>query len=334
MIDINFKFISIYALIIFLLYFIILFKENFNKKFIPLYPRPKNEDYPLRIRLAYTLIRSSLRSIYMTISIVFITSFLYYICLYLFNLGTSAFIIIQDKQFIDILIEKYNELINSKNGTHYTSLLIAAFFSIIRIILLIFNLLKEIAIESHKETKIEMEKEEKLGIKFSLDREISKTLNFNEMNLKSYYLKKVFTYKNFIFAENIIHIISIYILWQIKDIQITHSFILVISLIIISYSSLLRILGDYLHIIKNRLTLIHKIYIHIISLIIPLSTIILTLLYFENKNKYELTILLFIISTYSFIALNFGEKLIKKHKKFIEKEIEEDKKFKNFLRLF
>lgn len=89
-----------------------------------------------------------------------------------------------------------------------------------------------------------------------------------------------------------------------------------------------------MHIIKNRLTLIHKIYIHIISLIIPLSTIILTLLYFENKNKYELTILLFIISTYSFIALNFGEKLIKKHKKFIEKEIEEDKKFKNFLRLF
>lgn len=319
---------------IFFISFILLFKENFNKKYIPLIPRPK-KGYSIRNKLIYAFVRSLFRSAFVALG-----SSLIYILFY--SIGKGIFYLyplvkaesinnsFKFKEIKELGIKGFDTLINLPDDTYNTSLFIASIFSIYAIVSFIIIFIKNIVLETIEKIGPYSEYKHK---NTTLDKEISMIINPQNKDLNSFTYKKEFNYKSFNFFENVNHILSIYILWSIKDTESIHLYVLIISLLIISYSSMLRILAEYIHIIKRRLTIIHKIQIYIISAFIPTSTIILGFIFIE-KGNYVPIYALIITSLISFTILNFGEVLNKKKKNIIKREIEENKKFMNFMRLF
>ncbi|MCT7486226.1 hypothetical protein N5T98_04180 [Aliarcobacter cryaerophilus] len=166
----------------------------------------------------------------------------------------------------------------------------------------------------------------------TFDKDISIMLNPSPQTLKSFQLKKDFIFKNFIFFENINNILCIVILWNIKTNESLNLAILIISFLIISYSTTLRIISSYLNILKSRLNILHKIQFYFISPLISISTICIGFLYLE-KFSYQIIYTLIITTLISFILIHFGEKIRKHIKDLIVNEIIENEKFRNFLRI-
>lgn len=108
--------------------------------------------------------------------------------------------------------------------------------------------------------------------------------------------------------------------------------ILIISFLIISYSTTLRIISSYLNILKSRLNILHKIPLYFISPLISISTICIEYLYLEIFSHMIIYILL-ITTLISFILIHFGEKIRKHIKDLIVNKIIENEKFRNFLRI-
>lgn len=319
------------CILIFIVIFTKLFIENFNTKNIPLVSKSEKGNYPLRIKIEYAFIRSFIRAILFSSTLFLIFWILYELLffLYIFFQNLSKIFIALDYKTIKIFgIKSYNLFLNLPTDTYYTSLLIASLFSVYAIISFIFTFIKNSIVEVYEEIPPFNEVSKK---EFKLDKEISKLLNPSLDIFDSFQFTKLLIYKKFIFSENLGHILSIMILWKIHDNQSINLYILIISLLIISYSSMLRVIGEYLYIIKEELKFIHKIQIYVVSVLIPLCAIILGFLFLE-KDSYYLIYGLIITALYSFTSLNFGEKNKEKAIESIKQGIKETEMLKQIIK--
>ncbi|MBV5335241.1 MAG: hypothetical protein JZU49_05490 [Sulfuricurvum sp.] len=318
------------CILIFIVIFAKLFIENFNTKNIPLVPKPEKGNYPLRIKIEYAFIRSFIRAILFSSTLFLIFWILYELLFFLYiffqNLS-EIFIALDYKTIKDFGIKNYNSFLNLPADTYYASLIIASFFAVYAIISFIFVYIKNFIVEVYKEVPSFKEFSKK---EFKLDKKISKSLNPSLDIFDSFQYSKLFIYKKFTFSENVGHILSIMILWKIHDNQSLNVYILIISLLIISYSSMLRVIGEYLYIIKEELKFIHKIQIYIVSVLIPILTIILGFFFLE-KNSYYLIYGLIATALYSFTLLNFGEKIKEKAIQLGKQDIIDTEIFKQFI---
>lgn len=228
----------------------------------------------------------------------------------------------------DFGIKSYHAFLTLPADTYYASLLIASLFSVYAIISFIVIYVKNFIFEVYEEAPSFNEASNK---EFKLDKEISKLLNPSLEVFDSFHYSKLFIYKKFIFSENVGHILSIMILWKIQDNQSINVYILIISLLIISYSSMLRVIGEYLHIIKEELKFVHKMQIYVVSVLIPLFTITLGFLFLEKDSDY-LIYGLIATALYSFTSLNFGEKIKEKAIESIKQDIKETEMFKKIIK--
>ncbi len=318
---------------IFIILFYILFIENINKNSLFFKDiKIKKDVYFSYEKIIYAFSRSLFRAIFISIvwiMILFIFYGFYLLILEIFNQNNINLFFYYCKEIEKFTIENYNKLLITNADNFNSSLLIALLFSLYSIITLIFIYFKNIFTETISEmpTFNEFSKQN-----ITLDKEISIMLNPSPQTLKSFQLKKDFIFKNFIFFENINNILCIVVLWNIRTNESLNLAILIISFLIISYSTTLRIISSYLNILKSRLNILHKIQLYFISPLISISTIYIGYLYLEIFSHMIIYILL-ITTLISFILIHFGEKIRKHIKDLIVNKIIENEKFRNFLRI-
>lgn len=318
---------------IFIILFYILFIENINKNSLFFKDiKIKKDVYFSYEKIIYAFSRSLFRAIFISIvwiMILFMFYGFYLLILEIFNQNNINLFFYYCKEIEKFTIENYNKLLITNADNFNSSLLIALLFSLYSIITLIFIYFKNIFTETISEmpTFNEFSKQN-----ITLDKEISIMLNPSPQTLKSFQLKKDFIFKNFIFFENINNILCIVVLWNIRTNESLNLAILIISFLIISYSTTLRILSSYLNILKSRLNILHKIQLYFISPLISISTICIEYLYLEIFSHMIIYILL-ITTLISFILIHFGEKIRKHIKDLIVNKIIENEKFRNFLRI-
>lgn len=318
---------------IFIISFYILFIENINKNSLFFKDiKIKKDVYFSYEKIIYAFSRSLFRAIFISIvwiMILFIFYGFYLLILEIFNQNNINLFFYYCKEIEKFAVENYNKLLITNVDNFNSSLLIALVFSLYSIITLIFIYFKNIFTEIIGEmpTVDELSKQN-----ITLDKEISIMLNPSPQTLKSFQLKKDFIFKNFIFFENINNILCIVILWNVKTNESLNLAILIISFLIISYSTTLRIISSYLNILKRRLNLFHKIQLYFISPLISISTICIGYLYLEVFS-HKIIYILIITTLISFILIHFGEKIRKHIKDLIVNEIIENEKFRNFLRI-
>lgn len=318
---------------IFIILFYILFIENINKNSLFFKDiKIKKDVYFSYEKIIYAFSRSLFRAIFISIvwiMILFMFYGFYLLILEIFNQNNINLFFYYCKEIEKFTIENYNKLLITNADNFNSSLLIALLFSLYSIITLIFIYFKNIFTETISEmpTFNEFSKQN-----ITLDKEISIMLNPSPQTLKSFQLKKDFIFKNFIFFENINNILCIVVLWNIRTNESLNLAILIISFLIISYSTTLRIISSYLNILKSRLNILHKIQLYFISPLISISTIYIGYLYLEIFSHMIIYILL-ITTLISFILIHFGEKIRKHIKDLIVNEIIENEKFRNFLRI-
>lgn len=318
---------------IFIILFYILFIENINKNSLFFKDiKIKKDVYFSYEKIIYAFSRSLFRAIFISIvwiMILFMFYGFYLLILEIFNQNNINLFFYYCKEIEKFTIENYNKLLITNADNFNSSLLIALVFSLYSIITLIFIYFKNIFTETISEmpTFNEFSKQN-----ITLDKEISIMLNPSPQTLKSFQLKKDFIFKNFIFFENINNILCIVVLWNIRTNESLNLAILIISFLIISYSTTLRIISSYLNILKSRLNILHKIQLYFISPLISISTIYIGYLYLEIFSHMIIYILL-ITTLISFILIHFGEKIRKHIKDLIVNKIIENEKFRNFLRI-
>lgn len=318
---------------IFIILFYILFIENINKNSLFFKDiKIKKDVYFSYEKIIYAFSRSLFRAIFISIvwiMILFMFYGFYLLILEIFNQNNINLFFYYCKEIEKFTIENYNKLLITNADNFNSSLLIALLFSLYSIITLIFIYFKNIFTETISEmpTFNEFSKQN-----ITLDKEISIMLNPSPQTLKSFQLKKDFIFKNFIFFENINNILCIVVLWNIRTNESLNLAILIISFLIISYSTTLRIISSYLNILKSRLNILHKIQLYFISPLISISTIYIGYLYLEIFSHMIIYILL-ITTLISFILIHFGEKIRKHIKDLIVNKIIENEKFRNFLRI-
>ncbi len=318
---------------IFIILFYILFIENINKNSLFFKDiKIKKDVYFSYEKIIYAFSRSLFRAIFISIvwiMILFMFYGFYLLILEIFNQNNINLFFYYCKEIEKFTIENYNKLLITNADNFNSSLLIALLFSLYSIITLIFIYFKNIFTETISEmpTFNEFSKQN-----ITLDKEISIMLNPSPQTLKSFQLKKDFIFKNFIFFENINNILCIVVLWNIRTNESLNLAILIISFLIISYSTTLRIISSYLNILKSRLNILHKIPLYFISPLISISTICIEYLYLEIFSHMIIYILL-ITTLISFILIHFGEKIRKHIKDLIVNKIIENEKFRNFLRI-
>ena len=318
---------------IFIILFYILFIENINKNSLFFKDiKIKKDVYFSYEKIIYAFSRSLFRAIFISIvwiMILFMFYGFYLLILEIFNQNNINLFFYYCKEIEKFAVENYNKLLITNADNFNSSLLIALLFSLYSIITLIFIYFKNIFTETISEmpTFNEFSKQN-----ITLDKEISIMFNPSPQTLKSFQLKKDFIFKNFIFFENINNILCIVVLWNIRTNESLNLAILIISFLIISYSTTLRILSSYLNILKSRLNILHKIQLYFISPLISISTIYIGYLYLEIFSHIIIYILL-ITTLISFILIHFGEKIRKHIKDLIVNEIIENEKFRNFLRI-
>lgn len=318
---------------IFIILFYILFIENINKNSLFFKDiKIKKDVYFSYEKIIYAFSRSLFRAIFISIvwiMILFMFYGFYLLILEIFNQNNINLFFYYCKEIEKFTIENYNKLLITNADNFNSSLLIALLFSLYSIITLIFIYFKNIFTETISEmpTFNEFSKQN-----ITLDKEISIMLNPSPQTLKSFQLKKDFIFKNFIFFENINNILCIVVLWNIRTNESLNLAILIISFLIISYSTTLRIISSYLNILKSRLNILHKIQLYFISPLISISTICIGYLYLEIFSHMIIYILL-ITTLISFILIHFGEKIRKHIKDLIVNKIIENEKFRNFLRI-
>lgn len=318
---------------IFIISFYILFIENINKNSLFFKDiKIKKDVYFSYEKIIYAFSRSLFRAIFISIvwiMILFMFYGFYLLILEIFNQNNINLFFYYCKEIEKFAVENYNKLLITNADNFNSSLLIALLFSLYSIITLIFIYFKNIFTETISEmpTFNEFSKQN-----ITLDKEISIMLNPSPQTLKSFQLKKDFIFKNFIFFENINNILCIVVLWNIRTNESLNLAILIISFLIISYSTTLRIISSYLNILKNRLNILHKIQLYFISPLISISTICIGYLYLEIFSHMIIYILL-ITTLISFILIHFGEKIRKHIKDLIVNKIIENEKFRNFLRI-
>lgn len=318
---------------IFIISFYILFIENINKNSLFFKDiKIKKDVYFSYEKIIYAFSRSLFKAIFISIvwiMILFMFYGFYLLILEIFNQNNINLFFYYCKEIEKFTIENYNKLLITNADNFNSSLLIALLFSLYSIITLIFIYFKNIFTETISEmpTFNEFSKQN-----ITLDKEISIMLNPSPQTLKSFQLKKDFIFKNFIFFENINNILCIVVLWNIRTNESLNLAILIISFLIISYSTTLRIISSYLNILKSRLNILHKIQLYFISPLISISTIYIGYLYLEIFSHMIIYILL-ITTLISFILIHFGEKIRKHIKDLIVNKIIENEKFRNFLRI-
>lgn len=318
-----------FYILIFIIIFVKLFIENFNKEYVPFVPKPIKGGYPIKTKLHFAFVRSFFRALFVTLMLYII----YLLFSEAFSFGyklfhnlSSLFISSDYTTLQEFVVKSFNQLLNVPANTYYSSLVIATMFSIYNITVFIFTYIKLFIYEINEQLS---SLKEKPKLRFSLDKEISEILNPSLEGLESFHYEKSFVYKRFIFSENLSHLVSINILWNIQENQSINLYIFIISLLIITYSSMLRVISEYLYIIKDKLTLIHKIQIYVVSVVIPFSTIILGCVYLEN-NLYYLVYGLIIIAIYSVATLHFGVNFKEKMQEKIKKWMITEKILKKF----
>lgn len=322
---------SIYVFIIlFIVIFIILFIENIKKRYIPFVTRKERMNYPVIKVLPSCFVRSLLRSFSIIIPLIIIYIFLAYIydiiiAFYDYFQNNSNNPMSQQIELIfDKMIVVYKLILNLPSDTYYISLVIATLFCVNAIISIIFIFIKKVSTEIKNEMP---SLEEVTQQTFSLDDDISRSLNPTVEDLNSFIYDEDTRYKSFILFENLNILISILILWSLENEETIKLIILSLSLLIITNAAMLRTLSGYLNVVKENFTFIHKIQIYIVSVIISISSIFVSYIYLE-EDPFHLTTVLIITTLLSFISLHTGKNKRKK----MEKDIKEHNSFLNFLK--
>ncbi len=318
-------------LIMFIISFPILLKENINKDSLFFQDiHLKNDTYFSYGKIFYAISRSIFRAIFISAfwTLILMTFYGFYLLIVkIFDQNNINLFLDYFNKAKNFIMLNYDKLLVTNLDNFNPSLFIALVFSLYAIISLIIIYLKNIITETINESP---SFKEYCQLNHSLDKEISLMLNPDKDTLKSFQLKKDFILKNFIFFENINHILCIFILFNVETNEHLNLFILIISLLIISYSTTLRTIGNYLSILKTRLNLVHKIQFYFISPLISISTIYVGFLNLES-NFYIIVYILIFTTLLSFLFLHFGEKIRKNTKNSIEKCITDTEMFKNFL---
>ncbi len=319
-------------LIMFIIFFPILLKENINKDSLFFQDiHLKNDTYFSYEKIFYAIVRSIFRAIFIsTLSTLILMTFygFYLLVVKVFDQNNINLFIDYFHKAKNFIMLNYDKLLVTNSDNFNPSLFIALVFSFYAIISLIIIYIKNIITETINESPSFKEHCEQ---NHSLDKEISIILNPSKDTLKSFQLKKDFILKNFIFFENINHILCIFVLFNVKTNENLNLFILIVSLLIISYSTTLRTMSNYLNILRNRLNIVHKIQFYLISPLIPISTVCIGFLNLES-SFYPIVYILIATILISFFLLHFGEKTRKNTKNNIEKYITNTEMFKDLLK--
>lgn len=318
-----------FFIIIFSLVFFRLFYENMRKKDIILMRTPKG-GHKLRHKLLFSTVRSFIRALligFFSCLLYIIISSFYGLVRDLITIMSDVFTLPDFSIIKKISVDNYHKILNLPEDTFFTSLVIASIFCVYSatsyLLVFILNMCREI----RKESEYFEQNELKGSNRFSLDKHISLLMNPSPVDLESFTLKRSFNYKGFIFFENVNQVLAITTLWIVQENSNLHFYVLILSLSIISYSTTLRILSGYFHLLKRRLSTFHKMYFHIISVFIPIASILLGLNYLEDNEKLISYVLIFTTSI-SFLLLNYGHEINEKRKKDIVNLLDINKSIK------
>lgn len=311
-----------------------LFYENINGKLYQLICKKSSNVFELKMVKFMCFLKAFFKAIIPSAFLLFIGWGIYEFFLMLYNFFNNQTEFLDNSKITHIkefVLDGYGKATNLPVDSFYVSLLLATLFAIYAIVSFVFFLIINLFKDSIKEmpSMEELEKE-----KFSLNKDIGKIGMPTEYTLDTFPLKKVFIYKLFIFCENVKHLFIVAILWEIQYIQTLNYYILILSILIISYTTTLRILGEYLSTIIDKLSFIHKLQIYATSTLIPLVTIILGYMYMKTEHETMYLYTLVIFTIISFITLYYGESILNKIRKIIAKEIKDEKEFQEFIKVF